>query len=40
MMVSNGELGKQVGIEEDNIIIADNGQIIHLTPDTWWFDRK
>ncbi len=40
MMVSNGELGKGVGIPEENIIIADNGQIIHLTPDTWWFDKK
>jgi ribonuclease J len=40
MMVSNGELGKSVGIPEENIIIADNGQIIHLTPDTWWFDKK
>ncbi len=40
MMVSNGELGKAVGIPEENIVIADNGQIIHLTPDTWWFDKK
>ncbi len=40
MMVSNGELGKQVGIPEENIIIADNGQIMHLTPETWWFDKK
>ncbi len=40
MMVANGELGKSVGIDENNIIIADNGQIIHLTPDTWWFDKK
>ena len=40
MMVSNGELGKQVGIEENNIIIADNGQMINLTPDQWWLDKK
>ncbi|HXK35982.1 MAG TPA: ribonuclease J [Candidatus Paceibacterota bacterium] len=40
MMVSNGEIGKSVGIPEENIIIADNGQIINLTPDTWWFDTK
>jgi ribonuclease J len=40
MMVANGEMGKAVGIDEKNIIIADNGQIIHLTPDTWWFDKK
>jgi len=40
MMVSNGELGKSVGIPEENIIIADNGQIINLSPETWWFDSK
>lgn len=40
MMVSNGEMGKQVGIPEENIVIADNGQIINLTPDSWWFDKK
>ncbi len=40
MMVSNGELGKAVGIPEENIVIADNGQVIHLTPDQWWFDKK
>ncbi|HTP56924.1 MAG TPA: ribonuclease J [Candidatus Paceibacterota bacterium] len=40
MMVSNGELGKVVGIPEENIIIADNGQIINLTADQWWFDKK
>ncbi|HUO75683.1 MAG TPA: ribonuclease J [Candidatus Paceibacterota bacterium] len=40
MMVSNGELGKVVGIPEENIVIADNGQIINFTPDQWWFDKK
>jgi ribonuclease J len=40
MMVSNGELGKAVGIPDENIIIADNGQIINMTPDIWWFDKK
>ena len=40
MMVSNGELGKQIGIPEENIIIADNGQIINLTQDHWWFDKN
>jgi ribonuclease J len=40
MMVANGENGKAVGIPEENIVIADNGQIIHLTPDQWWFDKK
>lgn len=40
MMVTLGELGKQMGIPESNVIIADNGQIIHLAPDQWWFDKK
>lgn len=40
MMVSNGELGKGVGIPDENIVIADNGQIINLTTDQWWFDKK
>jgi ribonuclease J len=40
MMVSNGELGKGVGIPEENIVIADNGKIIHLTEEQWWFDKK
>lgn len=40
MMVSNGDLGKAVGIPEENVIIADNGQIIHLSPDQWWLDKK
>jgi ribonuclease J len=40
MMVTLGELGKGMGIPEENIIIADNGQIIHLSKDQWWFDKK
>jgi ribonuclease J len=40
MMVSNGEIGKSIGIPEENIIIADNGQIVNLSADTWWFDKK
>ncbi|MCC6934817.1 MAG: ribonuclease J [Candidatus Yanofskybacteria bacterium] len=40
MMVSNGELGKAVGIPDENIIIADNGQIVNFTADQWWFDKK
>jgi ribonuclease J len=39
MMVSNGELGKSVGIPDENIIIADNGQVINFMPDQWWFGR-
>ena len=32
MMVSLGELGKEKGVLEDNVIIADNGQIIEPEP--------
>ncbi len=40
MMVTLGQLGQQVGIPEENIVISDNGQIIHLTADQWWIDKK
>lgn len=32
MLVSHGELAKNCGISEKNIIVAENGQIINLTP--------
>lgn len=49
MMVNNGFLGQKEGITEENIIIADNGSIIHVsdpqftdtkTKINWWFDKK
>ncbi len=49
MMVNHGYLGQQEGISEGNIIIADNGSILHIedpkhseleTPIRWWFDKK
>lgn len=48
MMVSHGQLGIDEGIPEQNIIIADNGSIIHLddinplnkSTGSWWFDKK
>jgi ribonuclease J len=40
MMVTLGKVGQSMGIPEENVIIADNGQIIHMTPDQWWFDKK
>lgn len=40
MMVTLGHLGVEKGIPEGNVIIADNGQIIHMTPDQWWYDKK
>ena len=40
MMVTLGGLGKEKGMLEENIIIADNGQIINMNKDQWWFDKK
>ena len=49
MMVNNKYIGQEEGIKEENIIIADNGSVIHLSdptpankakPAEWWFDRK
>jgi ribonuclease J len=40
MMVTLGQLGQEKGIPEENIIVADNGQIIHLTKDNWWIDKS
>jgi ribonuclease J len=40
MMVNHGYLGQNEGIPEKNVVIADNGSIIHITPDEWWFDKK
>lgn len=48
MMVSHGHLGQAEGIPEQNVIIADNGSIVHIddpnptnrSAGTWWFDKK
>jgi ribonuclease J len=41
MMVTLGQLGQATAeIPEENVVIADNGQIIHFTGDQWWFDKK
>jgi len=40
MMVNLGYIGQEESIPEKNVIIADNGSIIHITPDEWWFDKK
>jgi ribonuclease J len=40
MMVNHGYLAQEEGIPEENIIIADNGSIVHITADEWWFDKK
>lgn len=40
MMVNHVELAKEEGIPEKNTIIADNGSIIHVTPEKWWMDEE
>ncbi len=50
MMVSHSEIGQSKGISEENIIIADNGSVIHLSSSElgnsvspsikWWFDKR
>src|SRR3989338_1993075 len=40
MMVNQSYIGQEEGIPEENIIIADNGSIVHITPKSWWMDKK
>jgi len=40
MMVTLGELGQQMGLPEENIVIVDNGHIVHCSPDYWWIDKN
>ncbi len=40
MMVNHGLLAQEEGIPEENVIIADNGSIVHLEKDTWWMDKN
>lgn len=40
MMVNHIELAKEEGISEENTIVADNGSIIHITPEKWWLDKE
>lgn len=48
MMVNHGYLGEKEGVPNQNIIIADNGSILHIydphfadhdSPINWWFDK-
>ena len=39
MMVNHGLMGQEEGIPDSNVIIADNGSIVHLEKDTWWMDK-
>lgn len=44
MMVNHSYLGHAEGIPDDNVIIADNGNIIHILDEgkeaSWWLDKK
>jgi ribonuclease J len=39
MMVNHGIMAQEEGIPEENIIIADNGSIVHIEKDAWWMDK-
>ncbi len=40
MMINHGIMAQEEGVEENNIIIADNGTIVHIEKDAWFFDRE
>lgn len=40
MMVNHGYLAQEEGVPEENVIIADNGTIVHMEKDKFWFDRE
>ena len=40
MMVNHGFLANEEGIPEENIIIADNGTVVNLEKDKFWFDKE
>lgn len=39
MMVNHGLMAQEEGVLEENTIIADNGTIVHVEKDRWWFDK-
>lgn len=40
MMVNHGLLAQKEGVAEENVIIADNGSIVHIEKGKWWFDKE
>jgi ribonuclease J len=40
MMINHGLMGQEEGIPAENVIIADNGSVVHFDKDKWWFDTK
>ena len=39
MMINHGTMAQEEGVLPENTIIADNGSIVHIESDRWWFDR-
>ncbi len=39
MMVNHGIMAQEEGVPEENVIIADNGSIVHLDKENWWMDK-
>ena len=39
MMVNHGLMAQGEGIPEANVIIADNGTVVNIEKDKWWFDK-
>lgn len=39
MMINHGMMAQEEGVLPENTIIADNGSIVHIEKDRWWFDR-
>lgn len=40
MMAIHRDLAIQEGVPKENTIMADNGNIIHITEEDWWFDKE
>lgn len=40
MMITHARLAQEVGVPKENCIIPDNGNIIHITANEWWYDKK
>ena len=39
MLVNHGVLAQEEGVLEENVVIGDNGSIVHFEKDRWWFDK-
>ena len=39
MMVNHGLIAQEEGIHETNVIIADNGTVVNIEKEKWWFDK-